>query len=82
MLSAVQFLRLADRLSALPADVRRTLEALAAGDTAAAAAAAGGKGTDTWWGAEFALDQLRAHGIEPVRPGRSAPPRTAPLFAD
>ena len=80
MLSAVQFLRLADRLQSLPEDVRRTLEHLARGDAAAAAAAAGGKGSDCWWAAEFALDQLRAHGIEPARPPRNPAPRTASLF--
>ena len=82
-MNAVQFLRLADQLSTLPADVRSTVEGLAKGDsTAAAAAAAGGKGSDCWWRAEFFLSGLAAHGIEPQRVSRSAPPRTASLFAD
>lgn len=81
-MNASQFLRLADRLNSVPADARRTIEALAAGDSAAAESAAGGKGSPTWWAAEFFIAQLRDHGIEPARPQRNAPPRTASLFAD
>jgi hypothetical protein len=81
-LTATQFLRLADQLSALPVDVRRTVEALAAGDQRAAAAAAGGKGSDTWWAAEFFMSSLTAHGITPASRARADVPRTASLFAD
>lgn len=81
-MNAVQFLRLADQLSSLPADVQKTVGALARGDQSAAAAAAGGKGSDCWWAAEFFLSGLVAHGIEPQRVSRSAPPRSASLFAD
>lgn len=81
-MNATQFLRLAEQLSTLPPDVRRTVEGLATGDSTAAAAAAGGKGSDCWWRAEFFMSGLAAHGIEPQRVSRSAPPRTASLFAD
>jgi hypothetical protein len=81
-MNAVQFLRLAEQLSTLPPDIRRVVEALAVGDHKAAATAAGGKGSDAWWAAEFFLAGLAAHGIEPQRVSRSAPPRTASLFAD
>ncbi len=81
-MNATQFLRLAEQLSTLPPDVRKAVEGLARGDSTAAAAAAGGKGSDSWWAAEFFLSGLAAHGIEPQRVSRSAPPRTASLFAD
>ena len=81
-MTATQFLRLADQLSALPVDVRRTVEALASGDQSAAAAAAAGKGSDTWWAAEFFMSGLTAHGIAPASRARVDVPRTASLFAD
>ena len=81
-MNAVQFLRLADQLCSLPADVQKTVGALARCDNAAAAAAAGGKGSDCWWAAEFFLSGLSSHGVEVSRAPRSAPPRTASLFAD
>ena len=81
-MTATQFLRLADQLSALPVDVRKTVEALAAGDQRAAAAAAGEKGSSVWWGAEFFISGLAAHGIVPAPRARVDVPRTASLFAD
>lgn len=81
-MNAVQFLRLAEQLSTLPPDVRRTVEGLAMGDSTAAAAAAGGKGSDSWWAAEFFMSSLSSHGIEVSRAPRTLAPRTASLFAD
>ena len=81
-MNATQFLRLAEQLSTLPPDVRKTVEALAIGDQKSAAAAAGGKGSDTWWSAEFFMSSLSSHGIEVSRAPRALAPRTASLFAD
>ena len=81
-MNAPQFLRLADRLQSLPAEVRATVEQLAAGDSRGAEKAAGGKGSETWWAAEFFLAQLRDHGIDTARPSARPAPRTASLFAD
>lgn len=85
-MTAVQFCRLAAELADMPADVRRTIEALAAGDVARAADHAGGRFSDDWWRAEFFVRRLADHGAtetpkftaaEPVRR-----PRTASLFSD
>jgi hypothetical protein len=81
-----QFTRLAAEYSAMPADVRRTVDELAAGDVAAAADAAGGRFTDAWWAAEFFVRRLSDHGaadapkFTPAAPVRQ--PRTLSLFAD
>lgn len=81
-----QFARLAAELADKPTAVRRTFELMAAGDMAAAAAAAGGRGTDTWWSAEFFVLRLTEHGAtEPPRFKAAEPvrrPATMSLFAD
>lgn len=81
-----QFAKLAAELAGKPADVRRTFEFMAAGDLAAAATAAGGRGSDTWWAAEFFVLRLAEHGAtEPPRFKAAEPkprPRTVPMFAD
>ena len=81
-----QFSRLAAELAAKPADVRRTFEHMAAGDLAAAADVAGGRGSDTWWAAEFFVIRLTEHGAtEPPRFAAAEPvrrPATMSLFAD
>ena len=81
-----QFCRLAAELSAKPEQVRRTVEHMGAGDLAAAADAAGGRGSETWWAAEFFILRLSDHGAtEPPRFKAAEPrrrPQTAALFAD
>ena len=81
-MNATQFLRLADQLSTLPPDVRKTVEALAIGDQKAAAAAAGGKGSDCWWRAEFFMSSLSSHGVEVSRAPRALAPRAAALVGE
>jgi hypothetical protein len=81
-MNATQFLRLAEQFSALAPDVKKTVVALAAADKSAAVSAAGGQGSDTWWGAEFFLSSLAAHGIAPAPRPRNEAPRTMSLFAD
>lgn len=84
-MTANQFCRLAAELAATPADVRRTIEALAAGDVAAAADHAGGRYSDAWWAAEFFVRRLADHGatdtprFTPAEPRRRA---QQSLFAD
>lgn len=82
MLSAVGFLRFADRLESLSPDVRRTIEALAAGDVPAALAAAGERGSPTWWAAERFMLALADAGVALEPPRRAPAPRTVPMFAD
>lgn len=83
MLSAVQFVRLAERYQNLPPAVRAAAAALAEGDSAAAESAAGGKGAPDWWAAEFFLTQLAEHGIAlPSRKAAAPAPRPLALFAD
>lgn len=81
-----QFSRLAAELAGKPADVRRVFEKMAAGDLAGAAEHAGGRGSDTWWAAEFFVIRLAEHGAtEPPRFKAAEPvatPRTMSLFAD
>jgi hypothetical protein len=81
-MNAVQFLRLSDQLCSLPADVQKTVGALARCDNAAAAAAAGGKGSDCWWSAEFFLSGLASHGVDVYRAPKALAPRTASLFSE
>ncbi|NDC96310.1 hypothetical protein EB077_13470 [bacterium] len=53
-----QFIRLAAELADKTADVRRTIEHMGAGNLAAAADTAGGRGSETWWAAEFFILRL------------------------
>jgi hypothetical protein len=81
-----QFSRLAAELAAKPSAVRRVFEKMAAGDLAGAADHAGGRGSDTWWAAEFFVLRLTEHGAtEPPRFAAAEPvrrPATMSLFAD
>ncbi|NBX72751.1 MAG: hypothetical protein EBQ89_00435 [Alphaproteobacteria bacterium] len=81
-----QFIRLAAELADKTADVRRTIEHMGAGNLAAAADTAGGRGSETWWAAEFFILRLSGHGAtEAPRFKASEPkrkPQTAALFAD
>lgn len=81
-----QFCRLANEFAELPADTRRVVETLAAGDLGRAAELAGGRGSDCWWSAEFFAKKLADHGAtEPPRFTSKLPaarPRTVSMFAD
>lgn len=81
-----QFCRLSAELAAMPAETRRVVETMAAGDLGRAAELAGGRGSDTWWAAEFFAKKLADHGAtEPPRFTSRLPaakPRTLDLFAD
>jgi len=81
-----QFCRLANEFAGLPADVRRVVETMAAGDLARAADMAGGRGSDAWWAAEFFAKKLADHGAtEPPKFTSKMPParpRTVSMFAD
>jgi hypothetical protein len=81
-----QFCRLSAELSAMPADVRRVVETMAAGELSRAADIAGGRGSDCWWTAEFFVKKLADHGAtEPPRFTSTLPaakPRTLDLFAE
>jgi hypothetical protein len=81
-----QFIRLAAELADKPPEVRRTIEHMGAGDLAAAADTAGGRGSVTWWAAEFFVLRLADHGATEAPRFKAGEPRrkpqTAALFAD
>ena len=81
-----QFCRLAAELAEKPANVRRTIGHMASGDLASAADTAGGRGSETWWAAEFFILRLSDHGATEAPRFKAAEPqrkpRTAALFAD
>ena len=79
-MTASQFARLASRYSDLPAAVRRTVDALAAGDNRTADDHAP-RGTDARRAADRYLMDLDAAGC-PIGPARPAAPRCVPMFAD
>lgn len=81
-----QFCRLAAELADKPANVRRTIERMAVNDLASAADAAGGRGSETWWAAEFFVLRLADHGATEAPRFKAAEPKrkpqTAALFTD
>lgn len=81
-----QFIRLAAELADKPEQVRRTIEHMGAGDLASAADTAGGRGSETWWAAEFFVLRLAEHGATEAPRFKATEPRrkpqTAALFAD
>ena len=81
-----QFCRLSNELKAMPPATRAIVETMAAGDLGRAAELAGGRGSDSWWAAEFFIKKLADHGAtEPPKFTSKLPaarPRTVPMFAD
>jgi hypothetical protein len=79
-MTAAQFCRLASRYADLPANVRRTVDALALADWPEADRHAA-RGTDARRAADRFILDLDAVGAA-VGPARPAAARTVPMFAD